>query len=245
MKTGDGQIDLDEDPVLVSVGEVAKQSEFMYVARPELLRRWVEAGNRLIPLDDCLVSRRNLPNPAFFLAPLGEVGGSVLDGELNRSGVERVLVCVVAGQLPRKVVQRRAEIVDDFAYDDARSLLKRGEVGHGLQAEDVVSGLRVRIGSHGGPVSLVLKEFPNLLIKGIAEFFGPIDLRPAAFERWLVHGVYSGRGRQEAEEEAEEAEGPRDTRARARRLAARPQEGGEALNSTQPPAEVASRTAWR
>src|SRR3989304_8503478 len=123
MKTGDGQIDLDEDPVLVSVGEVAKQSEFMYVARPELLRRWVEAGNRLIPLDDCLVSRRKLPNPAFFLAPLGEVGGSVLDGELNRSGMERVPVCVVAGQLPRKVGPRRAGGGDGDGFESNRCLL--------------------------------------------------------------------------------------------------------------------------
>jgi hypothetical protein len=117
----------------------------------------------------------------------------ILNRELNPAWLRRIPVCKRARQLPGQMVKGGSEVVDDVSDADADLFLESREIGHGLKAKDVVPGLAIEIGSHGGAISTVLEGRQDVLIKAVSVFFGPSDFGPAAFQGGFVHEFLSER----------------------------------------------------
>jgi hypothetical protein len=144
------------------------------------------------------------------------------------------------------MIKRGTQIVNDVADADAYFFDRSGEIGHGLKTDDVIAGLSVRIRPQGGSISFALKERPDVIMEGLTMLFGPIDFGEATFEGGSIHALYS---KYEGQEDAENSQGPRNSRANKRRRVQGVGKSGRANKATQdfnsptPPEEVTSQTA--
>lgn len=226
-----------KQPVLVSIVYLMQQvKRIAPTASPALV--WLQ------PLDSCLMfaakALNHLSPSATEMGALGALAAApprTTHEEDRELGVACRCFGLEKRQLPNDSIEGGAQVMGNFP--DANAPIKRWQDVY-KNAIRVFSRLRIELRADNFILGFMPEGFlsENEFLK--FTLCTPY-LEARAIER--MHEVYSGRGRQEAEEEAEEAEGPRDSRARARRLPSRPQEGGEALSSTQPPEEIASRTA--
>lgn len=133
---------------------------------------------------------------------------------------------VAEGKIPSNVVQGRTKVMDDIAEDGAKG--DRGRTIRRDVIDHVVEVLRIEVSSESLRVSI--KEDPRLPFEFVKVFARPFNLESRACDV-AAHEVESTYG-----QDAEDSEGPRNPRARTRRVRSRSQQHSqdEALNSLSP-----------
>lgn len=221
---GHGQANGDacEEPMFVGIPKQVQNRQLGIL-------RGVPSVIRLNSLNDPNSVRQNVLRQSLEGLDAGLAG-------VGEDGERRLLVRLLSrqqGQLPREVIEGRAEVMNNVSEYD-RELERWRRLRREL-VDIVVDVLGIELTTES--IWVAIDESSGFPFEFFKVFTRPLNLEPRTGD--VRHAVYSGRDR----EEAEDPEGTRDTRAQARRRAPRPQEGrkGKALNSRQRE-EVASRT---
>jgi hypothetical protein len=176
-----------QQPVFVVVGQLPEPEKGMRD------RRAVPSVARLVPLDDCPMARKDIPQSLFLssLKPPRFSAGKrgFLDGERNASGVPGLAsASLKEGQLPDEVIQCPPEIMERVAKDKAEP----GQQvfwGQLCNPKNVVSAFRLELYAQSNVVFFDPDGGVNLALKDVAVLFGPPEFVPATTEVGLVgHG---------------------------------------------------------
>jgi hypothetical protein len=174
-------------PMFVVIGQISKPGERM--SRGEARHtRYAPFVVRLIPLDDCPVTRLDQVQLSGSLEVFrSRVGGGrvVLDRELDLVGVTRVAPFGLdKTKLPNQMVQSPPKVVNHISDHDAPTGIPLSREGR--CPEDVISAFRVELDTKSYLVAFRPKDSLKLVQKNIAVLFGPPDLAPTTTEVGLV-----------------------------------------------------------
>lgn len=161
---------LQRDPVLVSVVDVVKN--------PEVQSRPIPSVIWLYRLDDFLRLVRKLRYfcDSMWAKSIAAFGGRNLIPEDREAGTIAGVVGCDQRQLPREMIEARAQIMSDIA-DEYTKTHRRGSVN--FQAIHAVASLRIYL--EDGAVRIRTQKLPDLDVKRIKMFTCSGELCP-----WIV-----------------------------------------------------------
>lgn len=178
-------------PVFVAVGKHPQLEQGM----KERLGKTIPSIVRLMSLDACPMFRGDLTklagpsvgvNYSEVLGRRSFRGTVAHDRELNLLGLAGFSsTALVNGELPNEVIKHSAKIME-YIPDDKSPTVSKACRGERCHPEDVVSALRVKFDAQSWSVSWNSESRADLLLKGVAVLFGPVELGPTSTEVGLI-----------------------------------------------------------
>jgi hypothetical protein len=158
-----------EHPVFVPVGELLDDSQAVKLRVARSL-----VGLRIV--EDCPVTRRNFAEGIRT----GERLAPILDREFDAgfvSGLSRAST-VAKNELPSKLVEGASEAVHDITQH--HSYAQSPVIGHRGDPQDVITRIRVELGSQLNLIALPVEDSINLAFESVAVLVRPLNFGSGA-----------------------------------------------------------------